>query len=112
MKFKKNFHLAKPITCQKVNREIKHYPQKFPVPKYLLFIKKMIDSGWKVKLYKAGVSKYVFIVKGNDIFKIRFSNHRPLYYKELEEDCDYYVGVSHFQVLNTEKLIQKICPTS
>jgi hypothetical protein len=108
MKFKKNLHLAKRITSQKINREIKNYPKQYPTPKYLLFIKQMIDSGWMVKLYKAGVSKYVFLIKGNDIFKIRFSNHLPLYYKEVESDCDYYVGVSHLQCSTTEQILNEI----
>lgn len=108
MKFKKNYHLAKHCRLKKINNLIEFYPKQYPTPKYLLFIKTMIELGWEVKLYKAGVSKYVYVVKDDIIYKIRFSNHKPLYYKELENDCDFYVGISHKQVSTTEAIIKKI----
>lgn len=111
MKFKKNLHIAKKCNLKKINSAIKNYPKQFPTPKYLLFIKQMLENGWQVKLYVANkVSKYVFIIKGDDVFKIRFSNHKPIYGKELENDCDYYVGVSHTQVSTTEQIIKILNP--
>lgn len=68
----------------------------------------MLEKGWRVKLYTARVSKYVFVLKEGEIYKIRFSNHRPLYEKEMENDCDFYVGISHFQTSTTEQIIKKI----
>jgi hypothetical protein len=87
---------------------IKNYPKQYQTPKYLLFIKEMLANGYQVKVYIARVSKYIFLVKNDQITKIRFSNHRPLYEKEEENDCDYYVGISHKQVSTTEQLIKKL----
>lgn len=109
MKFKKNIHLAKELTIQKINKMIKNYPENYPTPKYLIFAKTMYHNGWKVKIYVANkVSKYIFIIKGDEIFKIRFSNHKPLYGREMENDCDYYVGISNRQVSTTEEIIKKL----
>lgn len=106
--FRKNIHLARKCKLSDINILIDTYPKRYPTPKYLLFIKQMLESGWEVKLYKSGVSKYVFTIKGNDIFKIRFSNHKPIYGRQLENDCDFYVGISHAQVYTTEQIIAKI----
>lgn len=106
--FKKNYHLAKEWRLPKVRKMIENYPKPFAPAKYLLFMEQMIKAGWRVKLYKAGVSKYIFIEKGTDLFKIRFSNHKPLYGREIENDCDFYVGVSHTQVSTTEQILEKL----
>lgn len=108
MMFKRNMHLAKKYGKQKIDFAILQYPKQYNTPKYLLFMKEMADNGWKVKLYVARVSKYVFLIKGEDVIKIRFSNHRPLLYKEEENDCDYYVGVSNKQITTTEELTKKL----
>lgn len=105
--FKANMHLAKNWKLGKVVGMIANYPAKYETPKYLLFIKKMLENGWQVKVYVARVSKYIFIIKDNEVFKIRFSNHKPLYDKEVESDCDFYVGISHKQVITTEELIKR-----
>lgn len=109
MKFKKNIHIAKDCRIEKINKMIENYPKPYQPAKYLIFIKTMLENGWRVKLYVANkVSKYVFIIKGEQVFKIRFSNHKPLYQKEMEDDCDYYVGISHKQVSTTEQIIKKL----
>lgn len=108
IKFRKNFHKAKKYSLSKVKTAIKNYPDKYLTPKYLIFVKTMVEHGWLVKIYMARVSKYIFVIKGEDIFKIRFSNHKPIYHKELEEDCDFYVGISHKQVSTIEKILKKI----
>ena len=88
---------------------IENYPKPYAPAKYLIFIKTMIENGWMVKLYVANkVSKYVFISKGDEVYKIRFSNHKPLLNKEAEDDCDFYVGISNMQVSTTEQIIKKI----
>lgn len=108
-KFKKNFHVAKKLNIESVTKLIKNYPAQYTTPKYLTFCKCMIEKGWKVRMYKAEtVSKYIFVEKDNKIFKIRFSNHKPSIFKELQEDSDYYVGVSNKQVLTTEEIIKKL----
>lgn len=110
MKFKINYHKAKKYTLAKTEELIRNYNKKFPTPKYLLFIKHMLENGWSVKVYVSGVSKYVFVVNGEEIHKIRFSNHKPIYAREVQEDCDFYVGISHKQVSTTAQIIKKIIP--
>lgn len=87
---------------------IANYPPHFTTPKYLTFIRTMLDDGWNVKLYEVDRSKYVFVFREDFLFKIRFSNHKPIYGKEITKDCDFYVGISHKQVSTTEKVIKKI----
>lgn len=111
MEFRYNYHKAKKYSMAKTEDLIKNYNKKFPTPKYLTFIKHMITNGWEVKVYVAGVSKYVFVTKDNKIHKIRFSNHRPIYTLEMKEDCDFYVGISHKQVSTTDQIINKILKT-
>lgn len=106
--FKKNYHVARRQRIEKIRKLIEFYPKQFAPPKYLVFMEKMMDAGWIVKLHKVGVSKYIFVEKGDNLFKIRFSNHKPLYNRELENDCDFYVGISHTQVSTTEKVLEKL----
>lgn len=82
----------------------------YPIPKWIIFSEIMLDDGWEVYLYRAKstVSKYIFIVKNNLSLKIRFSNHRPNFHREMQNDCDYFVGVGHTGVITTEKVIDKI----
>lgn len=112
MKFRKNFHKAKKCSYKKICDYIEKYPELygFNAPKYLLFIREMLENGWRVKLYKVKVSKYVFIYKPEKdlIYKIRFSNHKPIKHREAAEDCDFYVGISHYQVSKTEEVMEKI----
>jgi len=107
MKFKINYHLARNISPTKVKSLIENYPKQFPKPKYLLFIDEMLKNGWRVKLHQVKVSKYLFVTKDDEIYKIRFSNHKPLYEREIENDCDYYVGISHKQISTTDDLIKR-----
>lgn len=106
--FKKNLHIAKRQRLEKVFLEIIDYPPEYPTPKYLLFIKRFLEEGWEVKVYVAKVSKYVFVIREGEIYKIRFSNHKPLYHKQMENDCDFYVGVSHKQCHTIDEIIKKI----
>lgn len=111
--FKVNYHLARKCKLDKIKKEIEEYPARYGYqpPKYLLFIRDMLERGWGVSLYKGGqrgISKYVFLRKGTHFYKVRFSNHRPIYNKEVTNDCDFYVGISHTQVSTTEDIIKKL----
>lgn len=106
--FKKNYHLARNCRMKSVKKQIDVYPEQYPTPKYLIFIRDMILRGWAVKIYKARVSKYVFVSRGEHLFKIRFSNHKPLVSREDEKDCDFYVGISNRQVSTTEQIMAKL----
>ncbi len=108
MKFKRNFHVAKEINGFRCASMIEKYPKRYATPKYMTFMREMLSDGWTVKLYTAGRSKYVFVVKGEDVFKIRFSNHKPIYSKQMANDCDYYVGISHAETHTTDQIIKLI----
>ena len=106
--FRKNFHKAVRWSDEKINKAIENYNKNFKTPKYLQFMKTMVTEGWKVGIYQAGVSKYIFITKGPKIYKIRFSNHLPAYEREMEDDCDFFVGIARKQTLTTEQVAHKI----
>jgi hypothetical protein len=82
----------------------------YSVPKWIFFSKEMIGLGWECEYYDSHstVSKYIYITKRNYHFKIRFSNHKPAYNQQNINDSDFYVGISHNQVLRTEELIEKL----
>jgi len=109
MKFKVNFHVAKQINETTIEQMINNYPKQYSTPKYLYFIQNMIKKGWSARLHQVEVSKYVFVYRSNTIFKIRFSNHKPIKWKQMRKDCDFYVGISHQgKALLTEDVINLI----
>lgn len=75
----------------------------YTVQKWILFCKRMIEKGFEVYLYEARktFSKYVTIKKGGKSYKVRFSNHKPIKHRELSNDCDFFVGVTHTGVRTT-----------
>lgn len=106
--FRTNFHVAKEINGFRCDRLIEQYPPQYNTPKYLLFLREMLQDGWEAKIYEVERSKYVFITKDELIFKVRFSNHKPIYQRQKANDCDFYVGISHKQAQTTEEVIRKI----
>ena len=83
----------------------------YSVPKWVKFSEIMINHGWECYAYesKSTHSKYIYISKGKQHYKIRFSNHRPNKNVQRQNDSDFYVGVSNGnQVLTTEELIEKL----
>lgn len=78
----------------------------FEVPRYIEFCREAMKMGLAVHLHEAitTVSKYVTLVtkdKARRTFKVRFSNHKPNRGKELEGDCDFFVGHTHTGVRTT-----------
>lgn len=112
MIFKKNFHLAKKCYPDKVAKKISSYSKsQYEAPKYLKFILRMLREGWRVKLYiprGSKISKYVFVYNDVVIYKIRFSNHKPIIQRELDNDCDFYAGISNMHVMTTETIAKII----
>ena len=108
MNFRINYHISKKYTLERIVNRIECYSKNYSPPKFLLFAMKMAQNGWAVSIHEVKVSKYVFILKEDRLIKIRFSNHKPNRIRENQEDCDYYVGVSHKQVSTTKELINKL----
>jgi len=69
----------------------------WPVSKWILFARDLLEAGYTVRLYEARntVSKYLTISdtpSGQPPVKVRFSNHKPGQAREAEADSDFYVG--------------------
>lgn len=112
MQFKKNYHKAHRCNLQSTAKRISRYAKtQYNAPKYLKFILRMLREKWEVRLYiprSNKISKYVFVSKGDKIFKIRFSNHKPIVQRELDNDCDFYAGISNLNVMTTEQIAKTI----
>lgn len=78
--------------------------------KWISFCETLILQGFDLYLYEARktVSKYITIKQGKKRFKVRFSNHKPIYYKEVQRDCDFFVGVSNLGTTTTEDALQAV----
>lgn len=73
--------------------------------KWIGFCQTLLDLGFDVGLYEAQttVSKYIYVSwpGRKRVFKIRFSNHKPNYHKEMTHNCDFFVGISNTQTTTT-----------
>jgi hypothetical protein len=79
----------------------------YPCPKWIEFSEEFLKLGFQVTLYEAKttVSKYITVVKDKHRFKVRFSNHKPIKHRELQGDCDFFVGVTNLRTTNTRMAI-------
>lgn len=73
--------------------------------KWVLFSTWWLYRGYEVRLYRAKrtVSKYVTVTdpaRGVS-FKVRFSDHKPILRRELDGDCDFFVGITNFDIHTT-----------
>lgn len=74
-------------------------------PKWIGFCETLLGDGYTLTLYEARetVSKYVTVsMSGYKPYKVRFSNHKPIYAREANGDCDFFVGVTNLSVKTTE----------
>jgi hypothetical protein len=85
----------------------------WPKSKWIIFCEVMIDLGFVVKVYRARKtkSKYCTVTRAGDHrkFKVRFSDHKPIRSRELNGDCDFFVGVTHTGVRTTQCAINAVC---
>lgn len=67
--------------------------------KWISFCQALMRRGLTIHLYEARktCSKYLTVSQGDESFKVRFSNHAPILAKELEGDCDFFVGVTNLR---------------
>lgn len=93
------------------NKSLSLQSKGYPIPKYIQFCTTLLDLKYTVTLYeaKSTVSKYVTVLKqGYAPYKVRFSNHKPNFFKEVECDCDFFVGVSNLRTTNTAMALNAI----
>lgn len=81
-----------------------------PVQKWILFCRYFMSKGYKIRLYEARrtVSKYITLIKDGKSCKVRFSNHRPIREREKNKDCDFFVGVTNFQVITAHDVALQV----
>lgn len=75
----------------------------YSIPKWIIFCDRLLRKDLNVELYeaKSTVSKYIHISNKSKKYKVRISNHKPSYTKEMDNDCDYFVGVTYTGVRTT-----------
>lgn len=79
-------------------------------PKWLDFCMTMIERGYYVRLHEAYKthSKYVRVNNGNKNFTVRFSDHKPIKWREQRGDCDFFVGITNFNVTTIHDAIKAV----
>lgn len=80
---------------------------KYERPKWMYFARHFLEKGWQVELYEARqtFSKYLTVIYNNRRYKVRFSNHKPILEREINGDCDYFVGRTNLRTTNTDSAI-------
>jgi len=78
----------------------------YPKQKWIEFCEALLPLGCILTLYEARqtASKYITVrhpIHPDKSFKVRFSNHKPIRKRELQKDCDFFVGVTHLGVTRT-----------
>lgn len=78
--------------------------------KWVSFCEAMLDRGYRLTIYEARktFSKYITVRGPGGSFKVRFSNHMPIKSRELQGDCDFFVGWTHTGVRTTEQAIEAV----
>lgn len=77
-------------------------------PKWILFCRVMLRRGFTIRLYEAQrtVSKYVTVMRDEKAFKVRFSDHAPIFEREANGDCDFFVGHTNFGKTSTNDALK------
>lgn len=83
----------------------------WPKSKWIYFCEEMMRLGFTVELYEARQtkSKYCTVRRDNRSFKVRFSDHKPIYHREMQGDCDFFVGYTHTGIRNTHDAVNAVC---
>lgn len=86
----------------------------YPKSKWIYFCEELLRLGFAAELYEARQtkSKYITVRQEGDwsrSFKVRFSDHKPIHYREMAGDCDFFVGHTHTGIRNTHDAINAVC---
>jgi len=102
------------ITDEPLTEEIiktRRGPGIYPECAWMKFSRALLSRGYSLSLYEARqtVSKYITVHGINDDFyTVRFSDHRPNIKRELNRDCDFFVGVTNFSVTNWKQALSAV----
>lgn len=80
----------------------------YPKAKWIEFCEYLLSlKCFEVFLYEARktFSKYITVIQSDKEFKVRFSNHKPIAYRELNGDCDFFVGITNLSITTTKDAI-------
>jgi hypothetical protein len=87
------------VTVEFLQHRAKALEEKgYPKAKWIEFCERLMAHGYSMRLYEARqtFSKYITVMARNGrSVKIRFSNHKPIKARELANDCDFFVGITH-----------------
>lgn len=104
-----NYKKDRTVTKWYLDRVMDNYSAYgYQKPKWIEFCEVMLQRGYDVHLHEAQttVSKYVTVSHENKKFLVRFSNHKPNLTREMNKDCDFFVGVNHLGVWTTAQAIK------
>lgn len=100
------------VTPRYLNRRVMYLAAAgYGKTKWITFCERMMQEGFSCYLYEARqtFSKYITVTDHKNIsVKVRFSDHKPIYQRELKGDCDFFVGVTHTGVRTTDDAIKFI----
>lgn len=85
--------------------------QGYQKQRWIFFCEALLAKGYTLELYEARrtVSKYITVKKeGHKPFKVRFSNHKPIFHRELTGDCDFFVGHTNIAITNTDQAFRAV----
>lgn len=84
--------------------------QGYPKQKWIIFCETMLSLGFDVFLTEAQQtrSKYVQIERNQRVFRVRFSDHKPIQSREINKDCDFFVGITNLATTTTNQAIMAV----
>lgn len=78
--------------------------------KWMIFCEQMLKRNYHLSMYemKRTVSKYITVTHPftEKKFTVRFSDHKPIAWTEAKGTCDFFVGVTHQNITNTQQAVQ------
>ena len=83
----------------------------YPPSQWILFCEEMLKIGYKVSVKEtlSTHSKYIKVHgPGDTTYLVRFSNHKPNRFREINNHCDYFVGITHTGVRTMNMAISAV----
>ena len=109
--------MPRKATNDRVTHEMLHHRVEglklygYPKPKWIEFCERLLPEGYTITLYEARRthSKYINVSRGKaPSFKVRFSNHAPILSREINGDCDFFVGRTNLSTTTTSDALAAV----